>query len=80
MLRIGSSYQNAGVAGSPSRRVEDSPNRFVTNLVRRAPVAKHERALHADRQARWQVDEEEIRLAQQVRDSECVEIRSPRST
>jgi hypothetical protein len=45
MLRIGSSYQNAGVADSPSRRVEDSLNRFVTNLVRRALLAKHERAL-----------------------------------
>jgi hypothetical protein len=45
MLRIGSSHQNAGVADSPSRRVEDSLNRFVTNLVRRVLLAKHERAL-----------------------------------
>lgn len=70
MLRIGSSYQNAGVADSPSRRVEDSLNRFVANLVRRALLAKHERALHAERQARWEVHEQEERLAQQERDSE----------
>lgn len=70
MLRIGASYQNAGVADSPSRRVEDSLNRFVANLVRRALLAKHERALRAERQARWEVHEEEQRLAQQERDSE----------
>ena len=72
MLRIGSSYQNAGVADSPSRRVEDSLNRFVANLVRRALLAKHERALHAERQARWEVHEQEERLAQQARDSESL--------
>jgi hypothetical protein len=44
------------------------------------PGREAQAGLHADRQARWQVDEEEIRLAQQVRDSECVEISSPHST
>lgn len=72
MLRIGSSYQNAGVSDTASRRVEQSLNRFVVNLVRRALLAKHERALHAERQARWQVHEEEARLAQQARDSEAL--------
>jgi acyl-CoA reductase-like NAD-dependent aldehyde dehydrogenase len=36
-------------------------------------LAKHERTLHADRQARWQVHEEEMRLAQQVRNSEALQ-------
>ncbi len=72
MLRIGSSYQNAGVADSPSRRVEDALNRFVASLVRRALLVKHERALHAERQARWEVHEHEQRLAQQERDSEAL--------
>ena len=53
MLRIGSSYHNAGVSDSASRRIEDSLNRFVVNLVRRALEAKRERALHAERQERW---------------------------
>lgn len=30
----------------------------VANLVRRALLARHERALHADRLARWQVHED----------------------
>lgn len=69
MLRIGSRCRNAGVADSPSRRVEDSLNRFVTDLARRALLAKHERALHTERQARWQVDEGQMRHVQHVRDS-----------
>jgi hypothetical protein len=32
MLRIGSSYQNAGVSDSTSRRIEDLLNRFVINF------------------------------------------------
>ena len=35
MLKIGSSY-HAGVSDSTTRRIEDSLNRFVVNLVRRA--------------------------------------------
>lgn len=72
MLRIGSSYQNAGVADSPSRRVEDALNRFVASLVRRALLAKHERVVRAERQARWEVRDQEQRLVQQARDSEAL--------
>jgi len=70
MLRIGSSYQNAGVSDSTSRRIEDALNRFVVNLVRRALEAKRERALHAERQERWAIQDEKNRVAQQQRDSE----------
>jgi hypothetical protein len=70
MLRIGSSYHNAGVSDSPSRRIEDSLNRFVINLVRRAFEVKRERALHAERQERCAIQDEKNRLAQQQRESE----------
>jgi len=79
MLRIGSSYQNAGVADSPSRRIEDSLNRFVVNLVRRALDAKRARALHAERQERWVIQDEKNRLAQQQRDSETLRRRRLRT-
>ena len=72
MLRIGSSYHNAGVSDSPSRRIEDSLNRFVVNLVRRALEAKRARALHAERQERWVIQDVKNRLAQQQRDSETL--------
>lgn len=72
MLRIGSSYHNAGIADSASRRIEDSLNRFVVNLVRRALEAKRERALHTERQERWVIQDEKNRLAQQQRDSEAL--------
>src|SRR5262249_559590 len=65
LLRIGSSYQNAGVSDSASRRIEDSLNRLVVKLVRRAFEAKRERALHAERQERWVIQDEKNRLAQQ---------------
>lgn len=70
MLRIGSSYHNAGVTDSAARPLEQSLNRFVLNLVRRALEAKRERAIHAEKQARWRVHDEKARHAQQVRDSE----------
>ena len=70
MLRIGSSYHNAGVSDSTTRRIEDSLNRFVVNLVRRALEARRERALQAERQERWAIQDEKNRFAQQQRDSE----------
>lgn len=79
MLRIGSSYHNAGVSDSPSRRIEDSLNRFVVNLVRRALEAKRERALHAERKERWAIQDEKNRLAQQQRDSETLRRRRLRT-
>jgi hypothetical protein len=79
MLRIGSSYHNAGVSDSASRRIEDSLNRFVVNLVRRALEAKRERALHAERQERWVIQDEKNRLAQQQRDSEVLRRRRLRT-
>lgn len=72
ILRIGASYQNAGASDSESRRLEDSLNRFVVNLVRRALEAKRERALHAERQQRWAIQDEKNRLAQQQRDGESL--------
>jgi hypothetical protein len=79
MLRIGSSYHNAGTSDSPSRRIEDSLNRFVVNLVRRALEAKRARALHAERQERWAIQDEKNRLAQQQRDSEALRRRRLRT-
>lgn len=79
MLRIGSSYHNAGVSDSSSRRIEDSLNRFVVNLVRRALEAKRARAIHAERQERWVVQDEKNRLAQQQRDSETLRRRRLRT-
>lgn len=79
MLRIGSSYHNAGVSDSTSRRIEDSLNRFAVNLVRRALEAKRERAVHAERQERWGVQDEKNRLAQQLRDSETLRRRRLRT-
>lgn len=79
MLRIGSSYHNAGVSDSASRRIEDSLNRFVVNLVRRALEAKRGRALHAERQERWVIQDEKNRLAQQERDTEVVRRRRLRT-
>ena len=79
MLRIGSSYHNAGVSDSPSRRIEDSLNRFVVNLVRRALEAKRARALHAERQERWVIQDEKNLLAQQQRDSETLRRRRLRT-
>jgi hypothetical protein len=79
MLRIGSSYHNAGVSDSPSRRIEDSLNRFVVNLVRRAFEAKRARALHAERQERWVIQDEKNRLTQQQRDSETLRRRRLRT-
>ncbi len=79
MLRIGSSYHNAGVSDSASRRIEDSLNRFVVNLVRRALEAKRARALHAERQERWAIQDEKNRLAQQQRDSEVLRRRRLRT-
>jgi hypothetical protein len=79
MLRIGSSYHNAGVSDSATRRIEDSLNRFVVNLVRRALEVKRERALHAERQERWAIQDEKNRLAQQQRDSEAVRRRRLRT-
>ena len=72
LLRIGSSYHNAGVSDSTSRRIENSLNRFVVNLVRRALEAKRERARLAERQERWAIQDEQNRLAQQQRDSEVL--------
>jgi hypothetical protein len=79
MLRIGSSYHNAGVSDSTTRRIEDSLNRFVVNLVRRAIQAKRERALHAERQERWAIQDERNRLAQQQRDGEALRRRRLRT-
>jgi hypothetical protein len=79
MLRIGASYHNAGVADSASRRIEDSLNHFVLNLVRRALEAKHARVLHAERQERWVIQDEKNRLAQQQRDSETLRRRRLRT-
>jgi hypothetical protein len=79
MLRIGSSYHNAGVSDSTSRPIEDSLNRFVVNLVRRALEAKRARALHAERQERWVIQDEKNRLAQQQRDSEALRRRRLRT-
>ena len=79
MLRIGSSYHNAGVSDSPSRRIEDSLNRFVINLVRRALEANRARALHAERQERWVIQDEKNRLGQQQRDSETLRRRRLRT-
>jgi hypothetical protein len=79
MLRIGASYQNTGVSDSESRRVEDFLNRFVANLVRRAYAAKRERAVYAERQARWSIQDEKNRLAQQQRDSDTLRRRRLRT-
>ncbi len=79
MLRIGSSYHNAGVSDSPSRRIEDSLNRFVVNLVRRALETKRARALHSERQERWVIQDEKNRLAQQQQDSETLRRRRLRT-
>jgi hypothetical protein len=79
MLRIGASYHNAGVSDSKSRRVEDFLNRFVVNLVRRAYEAKRQRAVNAERQERWAVQDEKNRLAQQQRDSESLRRRRLRT-
>lgn len=79
MLRIGSSYHNAGVSDSPSRRIEDSLNRFIVNLVRRALEAKRARALRAERQERWVIQDEKNRLVQQQRDSETLRRRRLRT-
>jgi hypothetical protein len=72
ILRIGASYQNAGVSDSGSRRVEDFLNRFIVNLVRRAVEAKRHRAAYAERQARWAIQDEKNRLEQQQRDSDTL--------
>lgn len=79
MLRIGSSYHNAGVSDSTTRRIEDSLNRFVVNLVRRALEARRAHALHAERQERWVIQDEKNRLAQQQRDSETLRRRRLRT-
>lgn len=79
LLRIGSSYQNAGAFDSPSRPLEDSLNRFVVNLVRRALEAKRQRALHVERQARWSIQDEKNRLLQQQRDSDALRRRRLRT-
>ncbi|OFW10385.1 MAG: hypothetical protein A3H96_02220 [Acidobacteria bacterium RIFCSPLOWO2_02_FULL_67_36] len=72
MLRIGASYQNAGIADQPPRKIEDSLNKFAVKLVRRALEAKRARAIHAERQERWLIQDEKNRLAQQQRDSEAL--------
>lgn len=72
ILRIGASYQNAGVSDTGSRRVEDSLNRYILNLVRRADEAKRQRAAYAERQARWAIQDERNRLEQQQRDSDTL--------
>ena len=72
MLKIGGSYQNAGVADNPPRKVEDALNKFVVRLVRRALESRRARAIHAERQARWRVQDEKNRLEQQQRDSEAL--------
>ncbi|MEQ1760626.1 MAG: hypothetical protein ABL986_20135 [Vicinamibacterales bacterium] len=79
MLRIGSIYHNAGVSDSATRRIENSLNRFVVNLVRRALETKRERAIHAERLERWAIQDEENRLAQQQRDSEALRRRRLRT-
>jgi hypothetical protein len=79
MLRIGASYQNTGVSDSESRRVEDLLNRFVINLVRRACGARRERAVYAERQERWAIQDEKNRLSQQQRDSETLRRRRLRA-
>lgn len=79
MLRIGASYQNAGVSDSGSRRVEDFLNRFIVNLVRRAYEAKRQRAVHAERQERWLIQDEKNRLVQQQRDSDTLRRRRLRT-
>ena len=79
MLRIGATYQNAGASDSESRRLEDSLNRFVVNLVRRAFEAKRQRALHVERQERWTIEDAKNRLAQQQRDSEALRRRRLRT-
>jgi hypothetical protein len=79
VVRIGASYQNAGVFDSPSRPIEGALNRFVVNLVRRALEAKRQRALHAERQKRWAIQDEKNRLAQQQRDSEALRRRRLRT-
>jgi hypothetical protein len=79
IVRIGASYHNAGVSDGESRRVEDSLNRFVVNLVRRAYEAKRQRAVNAERQQRWAVQDEKNRLAQQQRDSEALRRRRLRT-
>ena len=72
ILRIGASYQNAGVSDSGSRRLEDSLNRFIVNLVRRADEAKRQRAAYAERRQRWAIQDERNRLEQQQRDSDTL--------
>lgn len=72
ILRIGASYQNAGVSDSGSRRVEDLLNGFIVNLVRRADEAKRQRAAYAERQARWAIQDEKNRLEQLQRDSDTL--------
>ena len=79
VLRIGASYQNAGVFDSPSRPIEGALNRFVVNLVRRALEAKRQRAIHAERQERWRIQDKKNRLAQQQRDSEALRRRRLRT-
>ena len=70
LLRIGSTYENAGVEDKPPHLLEGALNRFVARLVRRALDAKRERVIEAERNHRWQLHDLERRHLQQERDSE----------
>ena len=70
MLRIGSTYQNAGVEDKPPRLIEGALNRFVGRLVQRALDAKWQRVIKAERNHRWRHHDDERRQLQQQRDSE----------
>jgi hypothetical protein len=71
-LRIGSTYDNAGVADRPSHLIEGALNRFVARLVRRALDTKRQRVIDAERERRWRDHDDDIRRLQQERDSETL--------
>jgi hypothetical protein len=79
VLRIRSRYYGASVADRPSRPIEESLNQLVIKLVRRALQERQEREILADRQRRWEIQDEQNRLHQRVRDSEVLRQRRLRT-
>jgi hypothetical protein len=80
MLRIGSTYENAGVEDRPTRLIEGVLNGFVARLVRRAFDAKRQRVIEAERNDRWRHHGDERRQRQQERDSETLRRRRLRTS
>jgi hypothetical protein len=80
MLRIGSTYENAGVEDKPPRLIEGALNGFVARLVRRAFEAKRQRVIEAERNHRWRHYDDERRQHQLERDSEKLRRRRLRTS